>query len=707
MAMAAQSKETEIIDIDKLTKLIAANAGEFSFSIEKKDWDTALQIYESCDHQKKEDLLRMKITRSGGTTALHEVSRMPLKDEKKGNAAATFLNIKDSPATFPRKKEKAANFEKKKEIVMKLVEGLKFVNLKDLTDDRENTPLHLAVAMEDDHPADAMEFRQQICLEMALNQPDGISLRNKDGETPLFLAALYGSKDSFINLCEICRNNEPDSGLTKIYEYGRRSNNGSTVLHCAINEEYFDLALEIVHRFPEFVHLVDQRGYSPLHLLAKKTTAFKSSCPRTWLHDTIYRCLPEKIWKWTEDCVRYYKSKTTDPEGVWKTVKCFVEPIVVILDMKEKHRKSIEIMNMLLSELQSHNYMNIAAGCKPESNSNGYEVFELISIANNSYLDTNQENKDSQVSSKSSQKNKTEKETPILIAAKNGIRELVEKILHLFPEAMYDTNPEGKNVMHIALENRKIEVYKALTDWTLIKDLLHHNDGNGNNALHHAATLGKYPPWRAPKAVLKMQYEIKWFESIKGPLPRNMLDHQNNEGKTPYQTFMETHEDLVKSDTDWLLKTTESCTLVAALIATVAFATSASLPGGINGYNGEPILQQERMFEVFAISSLVALCFSLTAVLMFLSILTSRHQAMDFHVYVPRKLLIGLTALFISIASMLVSFCGGHFFVLRKIVKQAQVVEYLVAFLPVMFFIIAQCPLYVKLFWATVIKDEP
>ncbi|KAI7984659.1 Ankyrin repeat-containing protein NPR4 [Camellia lanceoleosa] len=679
MAMAAQSKETEIIDIDKLAKLIAANAGEFSYRIEKKEWDRALQIYESCDHQEKKDLLCMKITRSGGT-ALHKVLRMRLKDEEKGNVAATFLNIKDSPATFQSKKEKAASFEKKKEIVMKLVEGLKFVNLKDLTDDTENTPLHLAVAMEDDHLADEMEVRQQICMEMAINQPDGISLRNKDGETPLFLAALYGSKDSFINLCEICCNNVPDSGLTKIYEYGRRSKDGSTVLHCAINEEFFDLALEIVHRFPEFVHRVDQGGYSPLHLLATKTAAFKSSCPRTWLQDTIYGCLPEKIWKWTEDWVRDYKSKTTDPEGVWKTVKCFLEPIVVILDMKEKHRKSIEIMNMLLSELQSHNYMNTAA---------------------------NQENNDSQVSSESSQKNKTEKETPIRLAAKNGIRELVEKILHLFPEAMYDTNPEGKNVMHIALENRNIEVYKALTDWTLIKDLLHHNDENGNNALHHAATLGKYPPWRAPKAVLKMQHEIKWFESIKGPLPKNMLDHQNNEGKTPYQTFMETHEDLVKSDTDWLLKTTESCTLVAALIATVAFATSASLPGGINGYNGEPILQQERMFEVFAISSLVALCFSLTAVLMFLSILTSRHQAMDFHVYLPRKLLIGLTALFISIASMLVSFCGGHFFVLRKIVKQAQVVEYLVAFLPVMFFIIAQCPLYIKLFWATVIKKEP
>ncbi|GMP90927.1 hypothetical protein CsSME_00041845 [Camellia sinensis var. sinensis] len=413
MAMAAQTqfKETENIDIDTLvTKLIAVNAGALSSSIEKKDWDMALQIYESCDHQGKEDLLRMKITRSGGT-ALHQLLRMTLKDEKKGNAAATFLNIKDSAATFQSKKEKAASFEKKKKIVMKLVEGLQFVNLKDLADDRMNTPLHLAATM---------EGQQEICVEMAINRPDGIGLRNEEGETPLFLAALYGySKDSFINLCEICCNNDPDSGLTKIYEYGRRSNDDSTVLHCAINEEYFDLALEIVHRFPEFVHRLDQKGYSPLHLLATKATAFKSSCPRTWLQDTIYRC-------------------------VWKTVKCFLEPIVVILEMKEKHRNSIEIMNMLLSELLSHNYLN---GCKPETN---YKA---------------------KFPRKADKRTKQERDTPILIAAKNCIKELVEKILDLFPGAMYDTSPDGKNVMHIALENRKIEVYKALTDWTLIKDL--------------------------------------------------------------------------------------------------------------------------------------------------------------------------------------------------------------------------------------------
>ncbi|KAI7983294.1 hypothetical protein LOK49_LG15G00474 [Camellia lanceoleosa] len=110
------------------------------------------------------------------------------------------------------------------------------------------------------------------------------------------------------------------------------------------------------------------------------------------------------------------------------------------------------------------------------------------------------------------------------------------------------------------------------------------------------------------------------------------------------------------------------------------------------------------MFEVFSISSLGALCFSLTAVVMFLAILTSRHHAIDFGRSLPTKLLIGLTALFISIASVLVSFCGGHFFILKNVLNDAKVAEYVVAVIPMLVFAIAQFPLYFKLILATIKK---
>ncbi|KAL7179625.1 hypothetical protein ACSBR1_042929 [Camellia fascicularis] len=186
-------------------------------------------------------------------------------------------------------------------------------------------------------------------------------------------------------------------------------------------------------------------------------------------------------------------------------------------------------------------------------------------------------------------------------------------------------------------------------------------------------------------------------------MPLHLLGHQNKDGKTSEEIFMETHSELVKNDIEWLMKTSDSCTIVAALIATVAFATSVSVPGGTKSH-GEPVLGREPMFEIFSFSSLGMLCFSLTAVVMFLAILTSRHQPTDFVSILPTKLLIGLTALFLSIASVSLSFCGGHFFIVKDILKDAKVVEYVVVVIPVLVFALVQFPLYFKLIWATMKK---
>lgn len=191
------------------------------------------------------------------------------------------------------------------------------------------------------------------------------------------------------------------------------------------------------------------------------------------------------------------------------------------------------------------------------------------------------------------------------------------------------------------------------------------------------------------------------MQFVKDSMPPNFFVRYNKEGKTPRDIFTETHKDLVKSGGEWLTNTSESCSVVAALIATVAFATSSTVPGGVNETTGSPILEYQPAFKMFAISSLIALCFSVTSVVMFLAILTSRYQERDFGQDLPRKLLFGLTSLFISIASVLVSFCTGHFFVLRDELKYAAFPVYAVTCLPVTFFAVAQFPLYFDLTWAT------
>ena len=196
------------------------------------------------------------------------------------------------------------------------------------------------------------------------------------------------------------------------------------------------------------------------------------------------------------------------------------------------------------------------------------------------------------------------------------------------------------------------------------------------------------------------------MQFVKKSLAKHLLVHYNNKCQTPKQIFTETHKALVKDGSEWLTKTSESCSVVAALIAAVAFSTAATIPGGVTQDTGKPVLRDEPAFGVFAISSLVALCFSITALVFFLAILTSRFEEKDFVMKLPRKLILGLTSLFTSIAAMLFSFCAGHFFELRDKLKFAAFPIYTATCLPISFFALAQLPLYFDLLRA-IFKKVP
>lgn len=105
------------------------------------------------------------------------------------------------------------------------------------------------------------------------------------------------------------------------------------------------------------------------------------------------------------------------------------------------------------------------------------------------------------------------KETPILLAAKNGIAEMVREILDRFPVAIQDMNSEHKNMVLLAVENRQPHVYELLLNRKIQKDTVFRIvDKDGNSALHLAAMLRDNLPWHIPGAALQMQWEIKWFD---------------------------------------------------------------------------------------------------------------------------------------------------------------------------------------------------
>ncbi|PON65212.1 Ankyrin repeat-containing domain containing protein [Parasponia andersonii] len=118
-----------------------------------------------------------------------------------------------------------------------------------------------------------------------------------------------------------------------------------------------------------------------------------------------------------------------------------------------------------------------------------------------------------------------EQETAMLVAARNGIIEVMEEILGHFPVAIHDVDADQKNIVLVAVETRQLKVYKSLLEkyspYSLsspehvhVKDNAFRKvDKYGNSALHLAAKLpDNHEPWPIPGGALQMQWEIKWYK---------------------------------------------------------------------------------------------------------------------------------------------------------------------------------------------------
>ncbi|XP_028758442.1 uncharacterized protein LOC114717471 [Neltuma alba] len=373
-----------------------------------------------------------------------------------------------------------------------------------------------------------------------------------------------------------------------------------------------------------------------------------------------------------------------------------------IREEKEKHEWSVQILKTLMEE---HSTAYITEGRDPGIG----KVFDprKQNAQTNAQVHQKGNGGDS--------KEETETYTTLLVAAQKGVIEVVNEFLSQLPVSIYDTTSKDKNILQVAVENRQPRVIEAVQKQVnkelklnLWADLIESVDTYENTILHLAAKYeeSKVHPWQIHGTAMRMQWEIKWYEYVKSLSPPHFLSLSNAKDETPEQIFTQGHETLVKDSGDWLKDTSESCSVVAALVAGVSFATSSQVPGWTNGDTGRPTLERQPAFELFAITALIGLCFSVTALIMFLSILTSRKLPKDFKKNLPLKILLGLSSLFVSIASMLISFCAAHFFVLEDKFKMAVFPLYAATCLPVSFYAIVQFPLYMDLL-KSIITEVP
>ncbi|KAM3688740.1 hypothetical protein ACJW31_10G173900 [Castanea mollissima] len=665
-------------DIDKEDDSLAI---ELSKNTMTGQWKKVVEMYEK--HKIK--AFSAKINTSGDTALHVAVSIASDKD-----AQQLVRVIKDWYDTEVKKAEKEITDILESAVWIKNNEG--------------NTPLHVAASAQ----------RISICflLIRSFNSIQPLGMQNNRGESPLFLAAFHGHKNIFLCLHVFFLLGNSNTDSKSIDPAYLRCFDGETILHCAIRWEYFDMAFEILNVEPGLACSVSGQGITPLHLLASKPAVFKIGFRPGWWKKIIYHCiyveelksqttLPKLIDSFTKEennqnfrksyqaCICFYRKLKAKAQVVIRTIKehrkgrneDVENPSKSnITGQSEKkgsqdwskaqqlqffiRRYAINIFYLFYKILS---WVILRLGYEDlkkikEKHVHSVQIMKLlVKHANDAKFDFSSWVGPKQIT-----------ETPVLLAAGNGITKMVEQILEAFPVAINDRS----------------------------------EDTDENNALHLAAKIGKKKPWLIPGAALQMQWEFKWYEFVKDNMPQHFCYQLNGEGKTPEEIFNETHEELVKQGGAWLNKTSKSYSVVAALIATVAFAASTTIPGNINEKSGKPNLENQSELTVFAISSPVALCFSITALFSFLSILTSRYEHKDFRRDLLEKLLLGLTSLFVSITSMLVSFCAGHFFMLKNKLKDKAFPVYAATCLPIVLFAIQQLPLYLDIAWA-IFKKVP
>ncbi|GAU23727.1 hypothetical protein TSUD_128310 [Trifolium subterraneum] len=108
-------------------------------------------------------------------------------------------------------------------------------------------------------------------------------------------------------------------------------------------------------------------------------------------------------------------------------------------------------------------------------------------------------------------------ETPILTAARNGIVEIVNEVITKVPHSIYEVNSENKNVLLVAVENRRTIVVEGIrklfeerNQMEIFDNLIQGVDKKENTVLHLAAKSDQ--DWNISGAALKMMWHFKWFQ---------------------------------------------------------------------------------------------------------------------------------------------------------------------------------------------------
>ncbi|KAI3844645.1 hypothetical protein MKX03_026747 [Papaver bracteatum] len=621
-----------------------------------------------------------------------------------------------------------------------------------ITHDLE-TVLHLAMNNDDNQM-----FVEEL---VELMPPEALACKTKKGFTALHYAAIRGNTEIVkalvkknANLTQISE----DQGIvplgyaltarheeTSKYLYSVTRDEepspffeeaGARLLCQAINSNFLDLARSLAKRFPQVITWKnDLLDISGLELIIQRPFVFHSGANLTWWQRYIYSLIQVDIdstynalhqaYEVKESLLlstlRYLRGEDTDEENP----SIFVRAEAI---KESKQKDSLKVSSTSAKGIITRMFFSVNSFWRRMQ-----DVFFSIDLM--SYLTQvppvkelyNQKLMHKQASAlvkqMLSQLKRTmdrdqlrayfDNDTNVMqTAMKHGTVEFVAECLKKFPFMLW-SGFNGQKMIPMAIIERNEIILTLLCEanmntYTPMKNqLLSYRDEKGNTILHHAAKLASSFQLNLISGLaLQMLREIQWFKGVESIIPEEDKFRRNRSGDTAQYVFTEEHKDLLEKAEKWMKDTSGSCMVVAALIATVAFAAVFTVPGGNisdsnSSKNGTPVFLGKPLFTIFSVADALALFSSITSVLMFLAIYTSRYAEEDFLKSLPQKLIIGLATLFISMATIVIAFGVTLFMVLRDRFPWSIIPIVLFSCVPVTLFAWLQLPLFVEMVQST------
>ncbi|KAL6332598.1 hypothetical protein AAG906_009918 [Vitis piasezkii] len=437
--------------------------------------------------------------------------------------------------------------------------------------------------------------------------------RNDLGETPIFGAARYGQIEMFKFLAKKMDLNNRSAREVKRH---LQRDDKTTVLHISVTTECFDL------------------NSMTLQYLACNPSAFgKNTKMRQGVMEELmitldpFKELGNNLKKIFNMCTS--KDNTGNGDTGMKSYKrcspTLQRLIKLLVEKDASWHASIDSQEVVPSnteelKIEEHS-SELFSKIDGQQSKIEEHSFELLLKKYGQESRKMEGQNPQKIEGQNSNKNKKSDETPLFLATISNIKEISE----VLPRRLFlATDNQGNSLLHMVGQiNTKSQV----------------NENMQNPAF-------------------QLRNELMLFQDVKKACKMHLTEPLNNDHQTAEELFAASNENLHKDAKEWLMATTENCTILSVFIATVAFAVAYTVPGGSDGTTGIPIFKGKPLFVVFIMAD---------------------------------KLTLGIKFMVFSVSMMAVAF--GATIVLIMTHNWESVFWYVVAFLPVPIFFLSYSPL--------------